>query len=170
MKPFLIAIDGASGGGKTTYAQTRKNELNTEGKTVHIIHLDDLYGGWDEPLGENLEKTFRQRVIPGVTGTVEFSLPCFDWNQYQWGAETVVEPSDVYIIEGVGAFMPILRPYIDEAIWIECDEEVGFSRAIARDGEGIRDQLASFIVEQRKYFAETAPREFAGHSLPTQGI
>jgi uridine kinase len=170
LAPFLLAIDGPSGSGKTTYAHKREAEYLSIGESVEVIHLDDLYGGWSDPLGEKLEKTFTERVIPGLASGKEFTLPVFNWHTNSWGPEKLFLPADRYIIEGVGAFLPILRPYVSEAVWIECDEQVGFLRAIARDGEEIRGELTRFMESQRHYFSETSPSQFADYLIPTQGI
>lgn len=170
LPPFLLAIDGPSGSGKTTYAHKREIEYLSLGESVEVIHLDDLYGGWHDPLGEKLEKTFTQLLIPGLISGKEFSLPVFNWHTNSWNEERVVNPSERYIIEGVGAFLPVLRPLISESVWIDCDEEIGFSRAIARDGEAMRAGLLGFIQSQRRYFTATAPSQFAEYVIPPQGI
>ena len=45
----LIAIDGPAGAGKTTLAAKFFAEFSVD-KSVLVIHLDDLYDGWDNAL------------------------------------------------------------------------------------------------------------------------
>ena len=51
----LFAIDGPAGAGKTTYAATLEAELSLKG-TVKVIHMDDLYNGWDNALSNALSE------------------------------------------------------------------------------------------------------------------
>ncbi|MEY4337799.1 MAG: hypothetical protein RL680_694, partial [Actinomycetota bacterium] len=52
----LIAIDGRAGAGKTTLAAKFFEELSVD-KSVQVIHMDDLYNGWNNALDERLTKT-----------------------------------------------------------------------------------------------------------------
>ena len=49
-KSFIIAIDGPAGSGKTTLAQKLVNDLSD----AQVIHMDDLYDGWNDPLSAKL--------------------------------------------------------------------------------------------------------------------
>ena len=49
----LIAIDGPAGAGKTTLAAKFFDEFSTT-KTVALIHMDDLYAGWENALDHRL--------------------------------------------------------------------------------------------------------------------
>ncbi|MEY3649405.1 MAG: hypothetical protein RL370_108, partial [Actinomycetota bacterium] len=57
----LIAIDGRAGAGKTTLAASIYEELS-EDKTVAVIHMDDLYDGWENALSERLTQTLESIV------------------------------------------------------------------------------------------------------------
>ena len=45
--PLIIGIDGRSGTGKTSLAAQLEQELTAAGHSVHVLHLDDFYPGWD---------------------------------------------------------------------------------------------------------------------------
>ncbi len=49
----VIAIDGPAGAGKTTLATNLALAL-AQDLRVQIIHMDDLYDGWDNALGLQL--------------------------------------------------------------------------------------------------------------------
>jgi uridine kinase len=49
-EPFIITIDGPAGSGKTTLAQKLVNDLSD----AQVIHMDDLYEGWNDPLSAKL--------------------------------------------------------------------------------------------------------------------
>jgi hypothetical protein len=49
---------------------------------------------------------------------------------------------------------------------MECEPELGFKRAIERDGEEIHDQLRLFMEVQVHYEKLNSPMEFADFSIP----
>ena len=52
--PAIIAIDGNAGAGKTTLAIEISTKLLDIGKSSQIVHMDDLYEGWQNPFTVNL--------------------------------------------------------------------------------------------------------------------
>ena len=52
----LIAIDGPAGAGKTTLAAQFQRDFSKV-KSVSIIHMDDLYAGWENVFNERLTST-----------------------------------------------------------------------------------------------------------------
>ena len=57
--PTLISIDGVSGSGKTTLAQKIRKDLTT----LEIIHMDDLYDGWINPLSGELSNRITEQIL-----------------------------------------------------------------------------------------------------------
>ena len=66
----LIAIDGRAGAGKTTLAARFFDELSVD-KTVAVIHMDDLYDGWENALDERLTQSLESIV----KSAVDFNVP-----------------------------------------------------------------------------------------------
>jgi uridine kinase len=52
----IIAIDGPAGAGKTTLAATLSLAL-AQDFTITVMHMDDLYAGWDDALGTSLTES-----------------------------------------------------------------------------------------------------------------
>ena len=50
---MLLAIDGPAGSGKTTLAAKLQSEYQ-QSSTVQVIHMDDLYKGWEDALSDEL--------------------------------------------------------------------------------------------------------------------
>ena len=59
----IIAIDGPAGSGKTTLAE--RLSQNFPERPIAIIHMDDLYAGWNDAL------------TPTLTRTLEHCFSCF---------------------------------------------------------------------------------------------
>ena len=65
--PIVVAIDGPAGSGKTTLAQKLVNDLSD----AQVIHMDDLYDGWNDPLSAKLTA----RVISQLFQPFVMQLP-----------------------------------------------------------------------------------------------
>ena len=46
----MICLDGPAGAGKTTLSEAVAAQARDRGVTVHVVHLDDTYAGWDQDL------------------------------------------------------------------------------------------------------------------------
>jgi len=64
-----------------------------------------------------------------------------------------------------GTHQSAFREFIDVAIWIECDPNVGLERVIKRDGEQIRKHMLSFLVDQDKHFSHERTSDYAHYTL-----
>ena len=73
----LIAIDGPAGAGKTTLAAKFFAEFSID-KSVAVIHMDDLYNGWDNALSDALTSTLAEILQAHKTASV-FTLSIFNW-------------------------------------------------------------------------------------------
>jgi uridine kinase len=121
----LIAVDGRSGSGKTTIGDRLAVELNAP-----ILHLDDLYEGW--------------QGLPGVSGLVHEWIvePLLEgrparWRPYRWDTGTrgewrTIEPSPVVVLEGCGAGSPPVRDHLALLVWVEVADGVREERLRAR--------------------------------------
>ena len=74
----LYAIDGPAGAGKTTYAAQLEAELSLNA-TVKIIHMDDLYNGWDNALSNALSEILDRISTAHLAGR-ECVIKKFNWS------------------------------------------------------------------------------------------
>ncbi len=63
----VIAVDGPAGAGKTTLATNLALALSQDLK-VQVIHMDDLYDGWQNALGAQLSETLTYIVASQKNG------------------------------------------------------------------------------------------------------
>ena len=91
----LVCVDGPAGSGKTTLAARL-----AEAGPATVLHLDDLYPGWDGlPLvGAQLETLLRPLAQdrPG-------SYRRYDWLRSEYAETVEVPPYPVQVVNGLGA-------------------------------------------------------------------
>ena len=153
----LLAIDGPAGAGKTTFAAKLETELS-ESATVKVIHMDNLYNGWENALSNALSEIL-DRISTAHLANKEFVIKIFNWQTMQFDAEETIRPTDYLIIEGVGAAQQIVRDSGATTYWLDIEPEIGLQRVLERDGAHIEAQMRRWQVEQDKHFARDETRE-----------
>ena len=160
---MIITIDGVAGAGKTTLAQYLKIEYQSC-YSVQIVHMDDLYDGWINPLGLNLSVKLRE-IAQAHKDRRPLSISQYDWNNSLAGALFTIDPIDLLILEGVGSGQRAIREFVETKIWIDLEPIVGLHRVLARDGFEIEELMLSFLKEQRIHFSEEGTRDAADFHL-----
>jgi len=153
----LLAIDGLAGAGKTTFAAKLEAELSLKG-TVRVIHMDDLYNGWENALSNPLSEILDRISTAHLAGR-EFVIKIFNWHTMTFDREEKIAPTDYLIIEGVGAAQQIVRETGATTYWLEIEPEIGLQRVLNRDGAHIEVQMRQWQVDQEKHFARDETRE-----------
>ncbi|MCX6438269.1 MAG: AAA family ATPase [Actinobacteria bacterium] len=164
-KTHIIAIDGPAGAGKTTLALQISQALSSR-FSVDVVHMDDLYNGWDHALGENLTEQL-SKIIEAQRKLQTYALPQFDWNENKYSHTRDLKPSQILILEGVGSAREIVRNSATTTIWIEVDRTIGIKRVIARDGEKIESHMKQWLIDQEIYFTSDKTRESTQFILST---
>lgn len=153
----LYAIDGPAGAGKTTFAAKLEAELSVNG-SVRVIHMDDLYNGWDNALSNPLAEILDRISTAHIAGR-EFVIKIFNWHTMAFDREEKITPTDYLIIEGVGAAQQIVRETGATTYWLDIEPEIGLQRVLDRDGVHIEAQMRQWQVDQDKHFARDETRE-----------
>ena len=157
----LIAIDGRAGAGKTTLAASFFDDLSVD-KTVEVIHMDDLYDGWDNALSERLTQTL-ESIVKSHQSKVAFEIDIFNWQSMSFDSKRVIHPVDILILEGVGAGQKVVRDAGATLYWLDIDAEVGIQRVLNRDGNQIASQMKQWQIAQEIHFLRDKTRENAEH-------
>jgi uridine kinase len=156
----VVAVDGPSGAGKTVFAGRLADALRATGCAVEVVHTDDLLDGWEDTV------TFWPRLSDGVLKPLR-SGEAGSYHAYHWGhgrfeAEARVVPvPDVLVVEGVTAARRAMRADLARSIFVSAPTDVRLSRALARDGEEIREPLLAWRDREDAFFAEDGTREAA---------
>jgi energy-coupling factor transporter ATP-binding protein EcfA2 len=165
----VLAIDGPSGAGKTTLAAAvaAALELHHTTPAVLVVHLDDLYPGWDG-LAPSIP-----RLVEWVLQPIAEGRPA-GYRRYDWDREQDAEwvplgpPPGVLIVEGAGAGSRPCAPYLSLLVWLDAPPAVRFERGMARDGDAYRPHWQRWAGQETRHFAEHDPRGRADLRLGTQ--
>ena len=159
----LIAIDGHAGAGKTTLAQELFLALGvTHG--VEIIHLDEVYAGWENGLGKSLTHTL-MKLVDDLSSARSSDLPIFNWTDRVFDSVKVISPCELIIIEGVGSAQEIVRKFATATIWLDIDPPIGLQRVLDRDGNSIHEQMLQWQQDEEELFLRDRTREKADFIL-----
>ncbi len=157
----LIAIDGRAGAGKTTLAENLRAKF-ANSQSVQVIHMDDLYDGWENALSEKLTKSL-ERIISAHLSRSPIDIDIFNWHTLCFDSVQHIDPTDLLILEGVGAGQEVVRTAGAPVYWLDIDSEVGIARVLKRDGEQIALHMNKWRELQEFHFLRDKTRENAEH-------
>lgn len=161
----IIAIDGPAGAGKTTLSQVIKLAL-ADRYEVNLLHMDNLYDGWDSALGPQLSQTLTYIVKSHRAGQ-NLNLSYYDWTHAHFQEAQELPAKELLILEGVGSGQSAIRSDITALIWIGIDEKIGLGRVLERDGDYISSQMDRWLATQEQHFLLEKTEESADFSLTT---
>ena len=155
----IIAIDGPAGSGKTTLAKRICDTITIN--KIEIVHMDDLYDGWENALTENLTRTLLHQIVVPVSQGKGFGYRKYDWLQKRFGEIQRFDAPELLILEGVGSGQKVNRRYIDQLIWIDIDDETGLQRVLQRDGDYRETEMRIWQLKQSEHFRMDNTRDCA---------
>jgi uridine kinase len=155
-RPHILAVDGRSGGGKTTAA----NRLAAVVPGATVLHTDDVawyhaFFDWADLMRDGILAPLR-RGEP-----VAYRPPAWD-ERGREGAITVPAGCTLVIVEGVGIGRRELSEYVDALLWVQTDEDEARRRGLARDGADSAAFWAEWQAAEDPFQAEQRPWERAG--------
>ena len=165
-KPLVLAIDGPAGSGKSTLASEIARAFAGT-YDIEVIHLDELYNGWDEALSEELFQRLSQLIAAQQAGKVT-ELAIYDWSAASFSGTREIKAVQLLIIEGVGSSNQLLQSNLTTSIWLDIEQGIGLARVLDRDGQEIHDQMIKWQKMESEYFARDLTRERADFILSTQ--
>ena len=161
----VIAIDGPAGAGKTTLAHEIFLALSNK-MTVQVIHMDDLYDGWDNALSKDLSKIL-QYLVSQHEANSPANIQRYNWDSSSFGESEELPVCDLLILEGVGCGDKELQDRFAALIWMEIDPTDGLKRVLDRDGAQMHEQMQKWLGTQAEYFLQHSTREKADFILTT---
>jgi uridine kinase len=158
----MIAIDGPAGAGKSTLAKRIKSNLQEQsGLKTAIVHMDDLYDGWENALTDQLTKTLINQILVPVSLAKNFSYRKYNWLSGSFGDFSEEDSPEILILEGVGSGQKATRRYLDQLIWIDIDAETGLQRVLQRDGDYLENEMRVWQMRESSHFSKENTRDSA---------
>lgn len=156
-EPFLIAIDGRCGAGKSTLAAELAAALD-----ANLIHIDDFFLRPEQRTearlatpGENIDhERFFTEVLCHLRKGEAFAYRPFSCCTQTLGPPVTVRPKPVTIVEGSYSCHPALRDQYDLRLFVTVDPEEQMRRLRARDGGYAEVFRQKWIPLEEAYFAE----------------
>lgn len=161
----VLAIDGRAGSGKTTLASDLFLALNMK-SSVSLIHMDEIYGGWDCALGESLTERLSD-LLKDLSRGVPHQLPTYDWSAKVFNSYREISPTHVLILEGVGSAQRVVREFATATIWLDIDSRTGLARVLERDGKVSEPFMRQWQVDEDVHHLREKTRENADFVLST---
>lgn len=148
---LLLGVDGRSGAGKTSLAMETAALLRPH-LSVSVFHLDAVYPGWDglAQAVQDLPRLVLEPISRGLSARWHW----WDWTADRPGRADSTEPSDVVILEGVGAGSRAARALLDAVVWVDLDASERRRRALDRDGETFAPHWERWARQERDYLEQ----------------
>lgn len=161
----VLAIDGRAGAGKTTLANDLCLALRSK-YSVTLIHMDELYEGWDCALSGSLTERL-SNLLEDVSRGAPHQLPTYDWSATAFNSYREIAPTRILILEGVGSAQRIVREFATAIIWLDIDSKTGLTRVLERDGRVSEPFMSRWQVNEDEHHRREKTRENADFVLST---
>lgn len=152
----LVVVDGPAGSGKTTLADRLAEELDG----APVIHLDDMYEGWDG-LAPPLWSRLQEQVLEPLGAGRAARFQRYDWHAGRFADWVEVPRHPVLVVEGVGAAARVVDRWASLRVWVEAPPDLRLQRGIARDGEAMRANWLAWRRAEDAHFAADGTRDRA---------
>lgn len=158
----LLCIDGPAGSGKTTLAAAVARRTGAA-----VLAVDDLLEGW-----AGLPAVHEQvRAVLGALAREETARwQPWDWARDRRGPHRSLAPGPLVVLEGVGAGQRSWAALTTVLAWVEAPPDTRWRRALARDGEALREHWDRWRRAEERLFAEQDTRARADLLVTTTDL
>ncbi|MDZ5471445.1 kinase [Bacillus sp. 31A1R] len=143
-RPFVVAIDGLSGAGKTTLVKRIQEQLTNI--DVVVIHIDDhivernkrYHTGYEEwyeyySLQWDVEKLSND-LFEKLQSNSDIHLPFYNNSTDTYEVKEIpFTPRSIVLVEGIFLQRHEWRDYLDFVIYIDCPRDIRYKRVLTRD-------------------------------------
>ncbi len=156
----VVAVDGRSGAGKTTYAEALGARLGAP-----VLHLDDVYPGWDGL--EAAVSHVAEDVLAPLAAGEPAAYRRWDWSRSRPAGLRPVPATPRLVLEGAGAGALPAGAYAAVLVWLEAPDAVRKARALGRDGEVFARAWDRWAAQEERLLARDPVRDRADVVLDT---
>lgn len=186
---IVVGVDGASGAGKTVFADDLATELRALGHDVFRASMDDFHRpraeryarGRESARGfyeDSYDEVSFRRVLLGpfrLAGSTGFATRFFDLERdLPFESKWETGPADaILIVDGLFLQRPTLKGIWNFTIWLDAPQEVRHERMIARDGSDPEPESPlgqRYLGGQELYEREAAPRAVASAIIDNSDV
>ncbi len=153
----LVCIDGPAGSGKTTLAAAVGQAVGA----VPVVHMDDLYEGWEQSLGDQLAWRIDAWLLTPWEAGLAGRHPRYDWVQARFCDWIEVPAAPVVILEGCASATAGIRERASVVVWVEAPVALRLERGLDRDGDALEAQWRVWQRREATHFAADGTRAAA---------
>ncbi|MBT0995883.1 uridine kinase [Cellulomonas sp. DKR-3] len=153
----LVCVDGPAGSGKTTTAAGVAERAARGGTRSLVVHLDDLYEGWDG-LDGSLWPRLSAQVLEPLRRGRPGRFQRYDWERGRFADWVDVPVPDLLVLEGCGSAQRAADPLAVLRMWVEAPPDVRLERGLARDGQAARAHWVRWMSDEAAHFAREGTR------------
>lgn len=157
----VVAVDGPAGSGKTTLAARLAALLDD----APVVHMDDLYPGWDGLAAAAV--TLTEQVLAPLGAGRAARYRRWDWHASRYAEWVPVPAAPVLIVEGCGSGSTPGAGYLALLLWVEAPHDVRQARGFERDGDGFRPYWERWARQEAALFTVERTRERADLRIDT---
>ena len=156
----IVLIDGRAGSGKSRFAgQLADLIFQSEKQLPKLIHMDDLYPGWD---GLRAGSAYLNRSILGpISKGKQANWQVWDWQLGKRGMANEpangwrsFEGGNLVIVEGCGSVSLASSEQADLTIWMESDSSQRKSRFSKRDQGQFDSYWDTWSIQEDEFYGE----------------
>lgn len=155
----VLLLDGRSGSGKTTLAAWLAPRLG-----ARVLHLEDLYCGWDGLDGA--ADVLARRVLPAFLAGRVAEWPVWDWTADRRAGVGRLRPGGPLVVEGCGALTTASRPFAAVAVVLDVATPVRAARILHRDPRSALPGHRRWARQERRHARRHPPSALADLVLP----
>jgi uridine kinase len=153
----LVCIDGPAGSGKTTLAGALAEALGG----APVVHMDDLYEGWGQALGDPLAARVEAWLLVPWGAGLPGMHPRFDWALGRYAEWVTVPAAPVVILEGCASGSARIRQRSSLVVWVQAPADLRLQRGVERDGPALAPQWRAWQAHEQAHFTADGTRAAA---------
>jgi uridine kinase len=167
----IILIDGKAAAGKTSLAnQLAESVFQTDKQLPKIIHMDDLYPGW-EGLRAGSHYLIQNILVPLAAGKAA-SWQIWDWELGTRGNSA--EPGNgwrefdggnLLIVEGCGSLSRQARELANLGVWVEGELQERKERFSKRDSTVFDEFWGIWAAQEDEFYQEEKSELLADYRI-----
>jgi len=166
-KTTVVLIDGHAGSGKSMIAQALREEIfKTTLDAPTLIHMDDLYPGWEGLRAGSLYLI--REILEPLSRSQRATWQVWDWERSSRGRPGEAgngfresAGGNIVIVEGCGSLSKRAKELAALGIWIDADAERRAIRLKDRDGDRFAVEMALWATQETEFYNDEASRDLA---------